>query len=31
MTLATSAVAILTPFLKKGAEKSTEEVGGEAG
>ena len=38
MTIATSAVAILTPFLKKGAEKfaeefgkSIEESGGEAG
>jgi hypothetical protein len=31
MTLATSAVAILTPFLKKGAEKFAEELGGEAG
>jgi hypothetical protein len=31
MTLATSAVAILTPFLKKGAEKFAEEFGGEAG
>jgi hypothetical protein len=31
MTLATSAVAIVTPFLKKGVEKFAEEVGGEAG
>lgn len=38
MTIATSAIAILTPFLKKGAEKfaeeigkSVEESGGEAG
>ena len=31
VTLATSAVAILTPFLKKGAEKFAEEFGGEAG
>jgi hypothetical protein len=31
MTLATSAIAILTPFLKKGAEKFAEEFGGEAG
>jgi hypothetical protein len=31
VTLATSAVAILIPFLKKGAEKFAEEFGGEAG